>query len=218
MAMTKRGNSALHLQPGWTISEDEFGLLTGEATWEGDFALRHLAPRKGTLHPYDSRLTCYRSTVSRLGADKCRISLGYIGLAQDPTPWVIEHPGGSGQEPIETHPSFASLAGTSASPLNGAAFDENTGEFIGFVNPSNSLCGVRSYIVPSVIVSATYYTHYAPMLGNVGKITSFPPIAMPSSVRNCLLIGQPYQQIGNVFKVTNQYLGSGPGGWNTRIY
>lgn len=219
--MVKLGNSQLHLQAGWTIDEDETGLLTGELSYEGDFAYWRFLPVSwgyGLLHPYDGRLTAYKRRVQRLKTDKVRITLSFIGIIADPTPWVIEHPGGNGQDPIETHPDFDTLAGTAASPKNGATFDEETGEFIGFVDVTNSLCGVRAYIVPNIIVSATYYTHTVPNLTQVAKITGFPPIAAPANVKNWLMIGQPYRQIGNLYQVTNQYLGSGPGGWNTRIY
>ncbi len=218
MALKTHGSPYLTLQHGWTVDEDEHGLLAGECTWEGDIGYFYSGPGIGSLHPYDGRLTAYRVRKKRLSTNKCEITLGYIGLAQDPTPWNIEHPGGSGQDPIETHPLFSGMAGTASSPLNGAVFDPETDEFIGFADPTNNLCGVRSYIVPSVMINASYYTHYAPNLGDVGRITSIPPIQAPRSVRNFLLIGQPYRQIGNVYQITNQYLGSGPGGWNTRVY
>lgn len=219
--MVKLGNPNLTLQPGWTIDEDENGLLTGELSYEGDFAYWRLLPISfgyGRLHPYDTRLTAYKRRVQRLKGDKVRITLSFIGITRDPTPWIVEHPGGSGQDPIETHPDFSNFAGTPTSPKNGAKFDSETGEFIGFTDRSNSLAGVSAYIVPSVVVNASYYTHFAPQIGNVGKISGFPPIYAPRNVRNWLLIGMPYRQIGNLYQVTPQFLGSGPLGWNTRIY
>lgn len=219
--MVKLGNPNLTLQAGWTIDEDENGLLTGELSYEGDWVFWTALPVSwgyGMLHPYDGRLTAYKRRVQRLKTDKVRITLSFIGIISDPTPWIIEHPGGSGQDPIETHPDFTTFAGTPSAPQNGAKFDAETGEFIGFTNPSNSLAGVTSYIVPSVIVNASYYTHFSPQLGNVGKLSGFPPIYAPPNVRNWLLIGMPYKQIGNLFQVTAQFLGSGPGGWNRRIY
>lgn len=220
MALVKTGSPLLKLQHGWTVDEDENGLVTGECTWEGDFAYRGTAPQKGSLHPYDYRLTCYRTRLKRLGADKCQVTLSYIGLSSDPTPRMIEHPGGSGQEPIETHPYFVDFAGTAAAPLNGAYFDPESGEFVGFTDPESDLAGVRAYIVPSVMANVSYYSHYVPYLSNVGRIANFAPpnLYRPPNVRNWLLIGSPYRQIGNVFQTTLQLLGSGPNGWNRRIY
>lgn len=218
--MNKKGSPLMTLQQGWTVDEDEHGLLTGECSWEGDFSLRFTAPQKGSLHPYDYRLTAYRQRLQRLGADKCRVTLSYIGLSADPTPMIIEHPGGSGQEPIETHPDFQTFAGTPAAPLNGAYFDPETDEFIGFTDPDNRLVGTRAYIVPSVMINLSYYTHYVPYLSNVGRISPFTPpdLIRPPNVKNFLLIGMPYRRIGNVFQVSQQLLGSGPDGWNTRVY
>jgi len=219
--MVKHGNPNLTLQSDWTIDEDENGLLTGDLVYEGDFVFWQSLPVSwgyGMLHPYDTRLTAYKRRVQRQKGFKVRITLSFIGIISDPTPWIIEHPGGNGQDPIETHPNFRDFAGSPSSPLNGAKFDSTSGEFIGFTDSTNSLCGVKSYIVPSVMVSATYYTHFIPDLGDVAKITSFPPISRPANVRNWLLLSQPYRQIGNLYQVTNQYLGSGEGGWNSRIY
>lgn len=219
--MVKHGNPNLTLQTDWTIDEDENGLLTGELSYVGDAVFMNALPVSwgyGMLHPYDYRLTAYKRRLQRLKASKVRITLSFIGIITDPTPWIIDHPGGNGQDPIETHPRFTDFAGTSSAPKNGARFDATTGEFIGFLDPNNNLAGVRSYIVPNIIVNATYYTHFVPNLNQVAKITGFPPIWAPGNVRNWLLLGQPYKQIGNLYQVTNQYLGSGEGGWNTRIY
>lgn len=216
--MVKHGNPGLQLQPGSTVDEDENGLLTAECSYEGDAAYSQFYP-VGTLHPYDYRLTAYKRRLTRLATGKCRITLSYIGITSDPTPMFIEHPGGSGQEPIETHPDFATLAGTPASPLNGAIFDED-GRFLGFADPENKLAGVTSYIVPSVIVTLSYYTHYVPNLGRVAKVSnlSIPDLIRPPNVRDFLLIGVPYRKIGNLFQVSLQLLGSGPNGWNRKIY
>lgn len=217
--MTKLGNPYMTLQHGWTIDEDEYGLLTSEMSWEGDFAFRHTI-QKQTLHPYDPRLTAYRRRVQRLSTGKCRVTLSYIGIASDPTPMFIDHPGGSGQDAIQTHPDFTRFAGTPEEPENGAYFDPETGEFIGFTDPDNDLVGTTAYIVPSVLINLTYYTHFVPYLGAVGKRYSFsiPNLYKPANVRNFLLIGMPYKQIGNLFQITHQVLGSGPNGWNRKIY
>jgi len=218
MALIKKGSPLITIQKDWSVTEDENGLLTGDLSYEGDWNYRAAIPNVGRLHPYDYRLTCFGRTLQRMGLDKVRATLKYIGVTRDPTPIMIEHPGGNGQDPIETHPDFEDFAGNATTPLNGAKFDEETGEFIGFTDLNENLAGVRSYIVPSVMVSTTFYTHYIPTLNDVGRITTFPPIRAPRNCKNFLLLGQPYRQIGNLYQVTNQYLGSGPNGWNTRIY
>jgi hypothetical protein len=215
------GNTSMQLQPGASVDEDENGLLSGECVWIGDYANRYSAGQKGSLHPHDSRLTAYRSKLTKMATGKCSVTVGYIGLAADPTPMFIEYPGGSGQEPIETHPNFAQFAGTPAAPLNGAKF-EATGEFIGFASASNAekLNGTRSYIVPSVTINLTYYTHRVPNVSRVGKkyTGQIPDLIKPPNVKDFLLIGLPYKKIGNLFQVTLQILGSGEDGWNQNVY
>lgn len=218
--LKKLGNPRLAIQADWEVDEDENGLLTGTLTYEGDLAYAGSIPQIGQLHPYDYRLTCYKRNIKYLKASKVRGTLSYIGVSSDPTPFFIEHPGGSGQDPIETHPDFADFAGSPTTPANGAYFDPETSEFIGFTDPENSLFGTRSYIVPSVMVNLSFYTHYVPDLADVGRIYnwSIPNLQAPPNVRNFLLLGMPYRQIGNLYQITHQVLGSGPNGWNRKIY
>ncbi|MBK8037702.1 MAG: hypothetical protein IPK22_11285 [Verrucomicrobiaceae bacterium] len=221
--MIKHGDSRLTLQTGWEIDEDENGLLTGQCTWIGDIAHINafaLASQGGILHPGDPRLTSYKQSKKRLTNQRCSITLSFIGIVSDPTPFIIEHPGGSGQEPIETHPWFSTyLAGTKESPMNGAKFDSATGEFLGFFDPSNDLVGTRSYIVPSVIINASWYSHVPPYIGSVGRI-SYPPVTtiLPYNVRNYLVIGVPYRQIGNLYHCSAAFMGSGSRGWHPYVY
>jgi hypothetical protein len=141
----------------------------------------------------------------------------YVGLNSDPTIPRIEFAGGSGQEPIETHPEFEKFAGTQANPKNGASFDQDTGEFLGFFN--GSFQGTTSYILPSIIVNYTYYTSVVPPINQVGRIVSnLPNFPRPPNVRNYLRIAMPYRQVAHVYQVTEQFLGSGERGWNRNIY
>jgi hypothetical protein len=220
MPLIKKGTPNLTLQTGSEVSEDENGLLTGTCVYEGDIAYSGAVPRIGQLHPYDLRLSVYKRQTARLGLNKIRATLNYIGVARDPTPMFIEHPGGSGQDPIQTHPKFTDFAGTPASPKNGALFDAENGDFVGFTNSNSKFFGTTSYIVPSVMVNLTFYTHYVPDLGYVGEPYdwSVPNLIRPPNVRDFLLLGMPYRQIGNLFQVTHQILGSGPDGWNRSIY
>ncbi|WP_395753319.1 hypothetical protein [Prosthecobacter sp.] len=218
--MIKHGSPLLTIQPDAEVSEDENGLLTGAVTFEGDRAYVAAVPAIGTLHPYDTRLTCYKRGISYIKTGKLKATLSYIGVSADPTPFFIEHPGGSGQDPIQTHPNFLDFAGTADDPKNGAYFDPDSGEFVGFTDPSSRFFGTTAYIVPSVMVNLSFYTHYVPDLANVGEIYTWniPNLIAPPNVKNFLLLGMPYRQIGNVFQVTHQVLGSGPSGWNNTIY
>jgi hypothetical protein len=208
------------MQPDSEVDQDENGMLTGTVNWEGDRGYEQSIPQIGSLHPYDFRLTAYKRSVHRLKTGKIRGTLTYIGVSADPTPMFIEHPGGSGQDPIQTHPNFLKFAGTSADPKNGAYFDPESGEFVGFTDSNEDFFGTTAYIVPSVTVNLSFYTHYVPDLAAVGEIYGWtvPNLLAPPNVKNFLLLGMPYRQIGNVFQVTHQILGSGPNGWNRTIY
>jgi hypothetical protein len=193
--------------------------MSGTARFDGDAAIVIAAqPTIGfSLHPRDTRLVCESLSLTYKTLGKAEIVASYIGLNQDPTIPRVEFAGGSGQDPIETHPDFVKFAGTIDDPKNNARFDDETGEFIGFFN--GELQGVTSYIVPSTIVNLTYYTTSVPSLERVGKIkSSLPNFRRPPNVKNYLLMAMPYRQIANIYAVTEQYLGSGEGGWNKKIY
>jgi len=216
----KPGDPTPFLQPDSEVSIDDYGVMSGSAAFEVDQELVPIfLPRVNvSVHPKDPRLVCRDVNVKFGKLKKAVITAQYIGLLYDPSLPKIEFAGGSGQDPIETHPDFEGIAGTPSSPKNGAEFDQSTGEFIGFVEPG-PFQGIRSFIVPSVIVNYSYYTSVAPSVSYIGRIvTGVPNFRRPPNVRNFLLVGMPYRQTANIFFVTEQYLGSGEKGWNRRIY
>jgi len=219
MPLIVKGTAGCQLQPGAEISVDKDGLMNGNATFEGPLqAVLGGRPLVGiSPHPMDSRLVCDSESTTFLANGKARSSATYLGLLNDPSVPRIDFAGGSGQDPIETHPDFVRFAGTAAEPRNGARFDDETGEFLGFFN--GTFRGVTSYILPSILVNYTYYTTIIPRVNRIGKIVSnLPNFSRPPNVRNYLRIGMPYRQIANVYAVTEQFLGSGDGGWNRQIY
>ena len=148
MARVNKGNSlgSPILQPGWTIEDDGFGLLTCSATYKtahgtstgtpatGQAALAK-APKRGDLFQQDARLSCHRSS-SVLDANGVQvISADYVGIASG----TMTEPqvGGrfsSNQEPISTHPDFDTFGGKKGAPLNGAVFNDD-GSFKRFASP-----------------------------------------------------------------------------------
>lgn len=218
--VARPGDPSPYLQPDSEITVDDYGVMRGTAVFEFPAALAPiLTPALNiSRHPKEPRLTCYEVSLKYSKLQTAVATAQYIGLLYDPSLPKIEFAGGSGQDPIETHPDFVDFAGTPEDPQNGATFDENTGEFIGFTEPGN-FQGVRSYIVPSVIVNYSYYTSSAPSLASVGRIFGgVPGFRRPPNVRNFLLVGMPYRQTANIYFVTEQYLGSGERGWNREIY
>lgn len=218
--VARPGDPSPYLQPDSEITIDDYGVMRGAAVFEFPSALAPILTPQLNLsrHPKEPRLTCYEVSVKYSKLQTAVVTAQYIGLLYDPSLPKIEFAGGSGQDPIETHPNFSDFAGTPEDPQNGAEFDQTTGEFIAFTQ-ANRFLGVKSYIVPSVIVNFSYYTSNIPALGNVGRIfNSAPGFNKPPNVRNFLLAGMPYRQTANIYFVTEQYLGSGEKGWNSAIY
>lgn len=172
MARVSKGNSLSSpvLQPGWTIEDDGFGLLTCSATYKvrhgtstgtpgtGAQALT-AAPARGAAFPQDARLQCHRA-ASVMDANGIQtITADYVGIAKGTT----TSPNVSGrysanQEPISTHPNFPDFGGTKASPKNGAVFNDD-GSFKRFADPGfEQFYGVTSYLACGFGITGTIYT------------------------------------------------------------
>lgn len=218
MAMIRRGDPSLLLQPDWTILESEDNSLRATLFYKGDRRNAASAPIIGDQLFTGHTMYCYERRLTYNRLQQLSVQCDYIGIERDPSPYKVEFPGGSGTEPIESHPNFAFFAGTPANPKNGAIFDENTNEFLGFGDGNKQ--GVRSYIVPDVRVNLNYWTFRTPNGRRVTKEISYrlPDVVPNSTVLNYLLIGLVYRKFGELFQVTEQWLGSGPRGWDRQIY
>jgi hypothetical protein len=225
--MARKNFGSLHggnyaIQPDWDIIEKNDGTIEGTMLIECDNTAIFTLPKLYDSHPYDTRVHVYERKLTRLRSGKTMATLSFFGLQSDPTPKFIQYPGTSGQDAIQTHPNFATFAGTPAAPLNGAKFstDEQTeGEFLGFFDPTNRKYGVRAYIVPTIDIQLSYWTYKRPTTKKLTKIfTNIPGIVEPQDVADWLLVGQPIRQIGKAYQVTEQYSGSGSLGWDSDIY
>lgn len=218
--MRKFGTLGVEIQPDRTITTSEDGLMEGTVTFEADTANEGAFPRIGDQHPDNWRLVLWRHSITRMRAEKSRMVAEYIGITHDPTTPVVTFPGGNGQEPIERHPKFAELAGNVAAPVNGAKFDPVTWEFLGFTDPDYpEFYGLTNYITPNILVYRTYYSFRAPSQGNVLEVRgSIPGVRKPQNVKDWLLLGIPIRQIGPLYQITEQYLGSSEAGWPREVY
>jgi hypothetical protein len=170
MARVNKGNAltTIKLQPGWTIEDDGFGLLTARATYvisqDTDYGVAGAqvvakAPKRGDYFENDPRLVCHRSSSSInsnglqvITADYCGISSGNMTSPQ------VSGRGATTTEPIQRHPWFVKfIAGTKASPLNGAEFNDD-GSFKVFAEPTNKKFGLKSYYSPAFTISGFFYT------------------------------------------------------------
>ena len=174
MARVEKGNSlySLTLQPGWTIEEDGFGLLTSRLTFvsshgsDDNSSPIYNAPKRGDTHPKDTRMSCHRASTT-YNANGLAVTVAeYIGIANgNSTAPEVSGRGNMSTDPITTHPKFKEkIGGTSSAPINGAVFNENTGLFINFGDTSPPPVagfdkkGVRSYLNPGFGISGHLYT------------------------------------------------------------
>jgi len=176
MARVSKGNqlNELKLQPGWTIEEDGFGLLTSRLIFvtnqstdegQGGITLLDKIPAKGDVHPKDSRLRCHRASTTIGANGLATVTAEYIGISKgNMTQCEVSGRGNMSTEPITTHPKFVEkIGGTAASTKNGAQFN-TAGLFIGFIYDQNAASlglnkeGVRSYLNPGFGISGHFYT------------------------------------------------------------
>jgi hypothetical protein len=211
----------LVIQPNRKIIEANDYSLTATVIFEADQANKAAFPHLLSSHPDDTRLLLHTREFTFLTTNRMQMVASYIGISMDPTPYVVQWPGNNGRDAIETHPNFEDFAGTSGDEKNGAKFDEETGEFLGFFDSSvPEFFGVRSYIVPNPVVNITYWTYRTPQVSREGTIRSSTPsgVRKPSQVKDWLILGIPYRQVGALYQVTEQLMGSGPNGWSKEIY
>jgi hypothetical protein len=224
--MNVKGNQILGLvrKSGDTLTQDADGTWHAESlyTCRWDDVI-HLAPlRNVAIHPDFPQFICNGCQVRRLTpGDFCELRVtyrGFIGnaftLSQDRSKDEISS--GLSEEPIETHPLFVStLAGTLAAPLNDAEFNSD-GSFKQF-KLSSKYAGVKSYKVPTVVYRSVRPADSAPGdIGEVGTIQDA-PVAAPGS-RNWLYAGKTWSRDGGVYTVNEEWILSGPRGWDSDIY
>lgn len=240
---------------GEETSIDGKGLITATVTYLPKPAeyirVGDEGPRKGDAHPLDGRLTVEKISMSYKEGEGV-LTAHYTGLDEslaeqlqnddggsfgDRSPPVYALSYGVQEEPIETHPDFAAIAGTPAAPLNGAVFQRpDTGEEATAGSPAaadaaefyrfarfeydSDLVGIESFLDASTATFTESYTtkrRPSSLKGNVGTIDR-PDEAPSASGRDWLYMGMSYEERGDVFSVSRTWKLSGPGGWNTTIY
>lgn len=215
-------------QPGGdSLRQDENGGLEAtvvyKCAWERVLALM---PRRNVArHPDFSDLYCKNVSVTREPPGIAIVTAVYTGLSGSDA-----GSGGSGQfepttdlavtlrqEPIETHPDFESvIGGTKDDPKNDAKFDSD-GLFKGFGSGSSKF-GVTDYLTPGGQYRRVYLTRTPPTNGNVGSIAT--PTGAPDfgGSYTWLDAGLSWTRQGGYYRVSEEYLLSGPKGWDDDIY
>jgi hypothetical protein len=120
MALVEKGdllNTGLGvLQPGWTVENDGYGLLTCRAEYIKDSAVTYPIPAsaiRNVAFSGDTRLSGHKFSVQRISLRRLKITVDYVGIDSS-QPYAIEgftRPNVTGNnglstEKIETHPNF----------------------------------------------------------------------------------------------------------------
>lgn len=216
----------LPLQTGAEITEEQDYSLSGRAVFEGDASDFAGRPLKGSPHPKNKNLACFRAKTSWLSLKKIRVEADYIGIDQSPTPYFLEFVGSVGEQAIVTHPNFVTaIGGTVDNPLHNAQFDPETKEFLGFpADAPHYLGGVQTYYVPSVVVRLSYWQNEKPNPGPLGHVqdpSTIPNLILPPHCLNLLVTNFGYRQLtpkAPPYQVTVELLASEENGWNDLIY
>lgn len=208
------------IQPDYEITESDDGTLEGTVDFECDAANVSGLPRIGAAHPLFRQCEMYARKIKVMKNRKVRMTGSFFGLISNETKPVISTSPGVDRVAIEANPQFRTFAGTQAAPLNGAAFDDETGEFLGFFDPDvEDLFGVRHYFSSSETVTESYWTRSLPKaIKTMVIVPSIPGYRKPSNVKNLLLVTAPVRQVGSHYQVSKNYLTSGPNGWSPTIY
>lgn len=170
MAKVSQGNALTTplLQPGYTIENDGYGVLTCKAVYKCDDSTAATAIVRGNSFAPDTRLKAHKVSVSYGGLDVATITVDYIGLANTESAFSLPNVSGAATlttEPIQNHPKFFTSTGsggiagpqpytvstlvktlkpyTDRGPVwqggYGAIFEQKTGgKFLGFYDPDDS--------------------------------------------------------------------------------
>lgn len=233
MARIDKGNelTGYTLQPGWTVVKHEDGLIESECV----FKVRTVAdgwvnPRKGVDHPRIPYLSLVTEIVTHDEGGIATVRSRFAGIDSEVTDGYCTVLAAVSQQPIETHPRFEShIAGTAASPLNGARFDAVTKHFDGFPSVTaainSNLVGVTSYLGTGFTVRTIQYATQvgadAVNFDRLGKtyatVPGFGQYTKPPNAR-FLCTSNTFEKIGkNLHKITSEYM-MDAGGWNSLIY
>jgi hypothetical protein len=116
MAIVKTGESLTspEIQPGWTVSNDGFGLVTSTTRYKADFSFDVDAlTDRGTAHPDAtySFLKAHKYSISWDSLEIATVTVDYVGIDPDSNEGEFTQPNTSAAngltaEHITTHPNF----------------------------------------------------------------------------------------------------------------
>lgn len=232
-------------QTDFEISNDGRGLL--ESSLKFYFEIDSEAPeipsgvpKRGSPHPVDSRLKCYKVSTSFGKNDIGYCQADYIGLLQDPTEGEWELSSSSSDSSMIFHKKFEELAmeqkgepateGTVATPTIWKKYierDENN-NFVRFmINAPDNLGGIESFVTPSSVCRVTFYSAKA---GTMLKVmqglsqTRSVPLGAPATLAtsdgtNWMLTNASVSEYGTIYRMQTEWTKSSGGlPHNPKIY
>lgn len=190
-------------------------------------------------HPDFSWMIRDSATITRMEAKWAKVSVKFKGI--DPEKGntsTYSVRGSTSQEPIESHPEFATFAGkwwdrTTWAP--GAEFkpkgDKDEGRFLGFKleegGEKNKKAGIKSFLEGGMVFRETKnYVggsggHESVDLDKLGYIDTPPKVSQFVDFdgdRDWILITCSVEEVGEGIKATKEWRLSGREGWDTDIY
>jgi len=193
--------------------------LTFQCDWPSLF--NHMPVRGYTSSPDFPGLLCESATAAYELPGIAVVVVTYRGIPFNLPPGDEEMIVSTQEQPIETHPLFVStLAGTPASPLNGAQFDGTdnvNSSFIRFAATSK-YAGLESYLAPTMTFRRNYADFNRPDISKVGFIWTPNDAPTPGGNRNWLCAGITWRKYGGYYSINEDSLMSGPKGWLEDVY
>lgn len=237
---TTKGSFSKQVQPGWTIEDDGFGLLTSRVTFIDDSSSASGGPSKLDKHPFDERLQCHKTAYTVNSANRSVVVADYVGIATGANTYpqsTIDY--SSASETITAHPAFADGKGYNGATkkLSEYGWDFDKGEFDPTNNDaiSNGLVGTKKFATGEMTVTTVIYTSNKAVVefwvNNLGRtvVPSSNPAAqdviLPKSMspvsskhdRFVLVSNVSYEKYAHLWKVSIVYRVA-TGGWHKYIY
>jgi len=223
MSVVKKGSksSVLQLQPDWDLNWSLDQTITGSASYKVD-AGKAFSHRPKIGDSFEKLNDVKVIGVQLVGgeASNYTFNVQLFGLESNPTKPLYSYYSSLSEEAIETHPDFEDFAGSQGSEQNGALFSDD-GLFLGFESTS-SFAGVRGFLTGTPVIRRTWYTTnvYKGLedIGDIYKIQSGKIPGLPAGI-NALKTSWNSREVGaNFHELSEEFLVSGPGGWNDTIY
>lgn len=164
------------------------------------------------------------------------VTLHYEGLEDDAKEdqTTFEFDVSMSEDPIESHPNFEAIAKKYGWDAVERAFPKSapegteSGSALGKKSKAktNPLYGLESYLAVGAVYRKTYAVKRIPanVLRGIGSIVERPPgvgqFNLPSTggKRNWLKLAPKIRRRGNSVEITEEWMLSGPNGWNGDIY